>query len=69
MTFFGQDPRGIRGIYGLDFSRGRGGGGDFVSVFRSTKEAVMVDSIAVDSPVDVGLMKSFANLGQQNFRM
>ena len=38
-------------------------------LFRSTKEAGMVDSIAVDSPVDVGLMKSFANLGQQNFRM
>ena len=29
IDFFGPDPGGIPGIYGLDFSRGRGGSGVF----------------------------------------
>ena len=34
----------------------------FVSLFRSTKEADMADSIAVDSPVDVGINEMFRQL-------
>ena len=34
----------------------------FVSVFRPTREAHMADSIAVDSPVDVGINEMFRQL-------
>ena len=38
----------------------------FVSVFRPTREAHMADSIAVDSPVDVGINEMFHQLSQVN---